>query len=130
MPIHFDNHIPTLQSGVVGRAAGLHILDNRTMNGVRQLHLVAVTLVQVAEAQSPAAFSVFTAARCVGGGCSHCFQRDWNVDSLAITNDLESDGVTGTLLSDFHLQLSGIRYGLSVQLGNDVAGFQTGFPSR
>src|SRR5712691_6236043 len=121
MPIHFDNHIPALQARVVGRTARLHILYDCTVKVARDLHFVARGWANVTEAQSPAAFPVLSAGCRTARGYTHRFQSDWNADGLTITHHLKMDRVTGAFLPDFHLQLSGIRHCLSVQLADDIA---------
>jgi hypothetical protein len=59
MPVNFANHIPALQARVVSRTAGLHLLDDRTVNIAGNLQLIALGRVKVAQAESPAAFPVF-----------------------------------------------------------------------
>src|SRR5208282_3954360 len=127
MAIYFDNHIPTLQAGVVGRAARGYIFNDRAVNRAWDLQLIALALAQIAETQSPAAFAVFSTGARRAWICAHGFERDWNRHALAVAQKAELDGVAGPLLPDFHLQLAGIVHRLSVQFDDHVAGAQAGF---
>src|SRR5579872_5651424 len=121
MTVHFDNHVSALQASVVGGAARLHVLDDCAVNVAGYLHLVALALVQIAEANPPAAFSVLGASSGAVGGWPHGFKPDWNRRILAVTHDFELDGVAGAFLPDFHLQLTSIGDRLVVQFDDDIA---------
>ena len=71
MPVHFHDDIPTLQACIVGRTAGLDVLDNGAMNRALSLPLSSCLSLplqfipnvrgQVAETQPPTPLPVFSA---------------------------------------------------------------------
>src|SRR5271166_1105067 len=127
MPVHLNNYVSTLQTGIVGRAAGLHIFNDCAMNRRRDLQLIALALAEIAETQSPAAFAVFSAGVRRARRCAHRFERDRNRHALAVAQHAELDGVAGTLLPDFHLQLSGVVHRLSIEFDDNIARTQASF---
>jgi len=56
--IYFDDHVTALQAGVVGGAAGLHLLDDCAVDITRRLQLVTQFGSDVGEADAPARFAV------------------------------------------------------------------------
>src|SRR5580704_9536095 len=124
MAVDFDNYISSLQACVVCRTSRLHVLYYSAMNVARDLQLITSIWTQFAQAQSPAAFFVVASYCHAAVGRAHRFQSDWNARRLAFAHHLELDSFTGPFLPDFHLQLSGIRYGLPVQFGDDIANAQ------
>ena len=118
---------PALSAGT----AGLHIFDHCAVNGsalelaVRCARLesnrrgsVPSGLFRVRCRQSSLPLSPPIASSVTG-----------MLIGLAVAHHLQVDRVTGTFLSDQHLQLSGIGHGLAVEFGDDVSGAQAGFGS-
>ena len=61
---------------------------------------------------------------------TQCFERHRNAGRLAVTRHQQMDRVTGPLLTDYHLQFSGVGYRLSVEFGDHIPGAQASLRSR
>jgi len=126
--IYFDDHVTALQAGVVGGAAGLHLLDDCAVDITRRLQLVTQFGSDVGEADAPARFAVTIAGDFFAFfvTAAHFLQRHRDAGGLAIAQDFQLDARTGLLLSDFDLKLAGVADFLAIEFGNDVADFQSG----
>src|ERR1700722_1932321 len=58
--VDLDDYVAALQSGVVGGAAGLHLLDHGAMNVARSLQLLTKIRTEVAETYAPVHFAVIS----------------------------------------------------------------------
>ena len=63
LAIYFNDHVTGLQSSVVGRAAGLHLLDHRSVKVARRLQLLAHFRSDINQADSPARLAMFDVSR-------------------------------------------------------------------
>src|SRR3984957_11586533 len=132
MTIHLHDHVSALQAGVVGGAAGLHLLDNRAVEIRRRLQLLTQLRSHVGKSDAPAWLAIAVAGNfgAVFVAAAHQFQRYRNVHVLAVTQNIELDARSGLLLPDFDLKLAGIAYFLTVQFGDDIPNFQAGLRCR
>src|SRR4029077_12361829 len=122
----FEDGVSLLQSGVIGRAARLYLLDHRSMNLFRSLKLIAQLRREVAEADAPMHFP-FAVARLIfafGVAAAEFFQRDGNRHALAVAEYLQRDLLTGLLLSDNHLEFAGVADFLTIDFGDHVTDLQ------
>ena len=53
VPVHFENDVSLLQSSVIGRAAGLNLLDYRSVQAVGGLELISNLWRQIFQAETP-----------------------------------------------------------------------------
>ena len=104
MAIDFRDHLTTLQTGIVCRAAGRDLFDNRTVNVFASLQLLPELRSQVGEANTPARLAlagVGTFAS-VLASC-HRLQRYRHIHRFAITQGFELECGSWLLLSDLDL---------------------------
>ncbi len=123
-----DNYLAGLKTGIVGRAARLHALDDRAVQSVRSIQLLANVGRQIADAHTPARLLVAVVGDLrVAVAAIHRLQRYRHRDRLAIAHHLQRDFGSRSHLTDFHLQLSSVGDLLAVDLRDDIANLQAGF---
>src|SRR5579863_1646170 len=130
MAIHFLNHHSTRQAGVVCRASWFDVADNRSVNFIWNLQLLANVRRQAAQPKAPTGFAMLRPSSRSYFGSIHLFQSDRNAHLLAIPDDLHIDLGSRTFFADQHLQLSSVADLLSVYLSYYVANFQPSPASR
>src|ERR1017187_5857480 len=130
--VHADDNLSWLESSFLGGAAGLDALNDRSLQVFRGLQLLADLRGQVGDADSPARLAVIAIRGnlVLAVAAAHLFESYRDVDVLPIAHDFERDLGPGMLLSDFHLQLSGVSDLPSVELGDHVADFQASLGTR
>ena len=117
------DHVARLESRILGRASRLNPLDDRALDVLGRLNLIAYVRGKVGDPDSPTRFAVFGAGRKLFLLVfrAELFQGDRNAHALAVAEDVERDLGPGTLGGHFGLKLSGAVNLLTVEADDDVS---------
>src|SRR5437899_4660354 len=127
--VDFEDDVALLQSGIVGRTTRLHLFDYSSVDVAWRLKLVPQFWGEVAETDAPVhfAFGLAGVIAAFGGTAAEGFQGDGDSHILAVAKNIERDLRAGLLLSDNHLEFSGIADLLAIDFGNDIADLEASF---
>src|SRR3984957_18301822 len=98
--VHFEDHITALQSGVVGRAARLHLLNQCSVNLAGRLNLLSQVGSEIAQPDAPAHLSLtvlrvlFARSRAV----AHCLERYRKAQAFSVPQNIKRDFRARTFL--------------------------------